>query len=49
MVSCFLWFHVVAEPNVRPVIRKRYAYFMFLSAISYVTMIELWRKKRWQG
>ena len=42
----FIWLHVVAEPNVGPIVRKRYGYVMLLSAISYSTAIELWRRRK---
>jgi hypothetical protein len=42
----FVWFHVVAEPNVGPIVRKRYGYVMLLSAVSYSTAVELWRRKK---
>jgi hypothetical protein len=42
----FVWLHVVAEPNVGPIVRKRYGYVMLLSAVSYSTAVELWRKRK---
>jgi len=43
----FIWFHTVAEPNVGPIVRKRYGYVMFLSALSYsVFLTEVF--KRWK-
>jgi hypothetical protein len=42
----FVWFHVVAEPNVGPIVRKRYGYVMLLSAVSYSTAVELWRRRK---
>jgi hypothetical protein len=42
----FVWLHVVAEPNVGPIVRKRYGYVMLLSAVSYSTAIELWRRRK---
>jgi hypothetical protein len=42
----FVWFHVVAEPNVGPIVRKRYGYVMLLSAVSYSTAMELWRRRK---
>jgi len=42
----FVWFHVVAEPNVGPILRKRYGYVMLLSAVSYSTAVELWRRRK---
>jgi hypothetical protein len=42
----FVWFHVVAEPNVGPIVRKRYGYVMLLSAVSYSTATELWRRRK---
>jgi ABC-type multidrug transport system fused ATPase/permease subunit len=42
----FVWFHVVAEPNVGPIVRKRYGYVMLLSAINYSTAVELWRRRK---
>jgi len=45
----FIWLHVVAEPNVGPIVRKRYGYVMLLSAISYSTVISWYvRKKAWE-
>ena len=41
----FIWLHVVAEPNVGPIVRKRYGYVMLLSAVIYSTAIELWKRK----
>ena len=45
----FVWFHVVAEPNVGPIVRKRYGYVMLLSAVSYSTAVELWRRRKQEG
>jgi len=45
----FVWFHVVAEPNVGPILRKRYGYVMLLSAVSYSTAVELWRRRKEKG
>jgi len=45
----FVWFHVVAEPNVGPIVRKRYGYVMLLSAVSYSTATELWRRRKEKG
>jgi hypothetical protein len=45
----FVWFHVVAEPNVGPIVRKRYGYVMLLSAVSYSTATELWRRRKGKG
>jgi hypothetical protein len=45
----FVWFHVVAEPNVGPIVRKRYGYVMLLSAVSYSTGVELWRRRKQEG
>jgi hypothetical protein len=42
----FIWLHVVAEPNVGPIVRKRYGYVMLLSAVSYSTAVELWRRRK---
>ena len=42
----FIWLHVVAEPNVGPIVRKRYGYVMLLSAVIYSTAIELWRRRK---
>ncbi len=42
----FVWLHVVAEPNVGPIVRKRYGYVMLLSAVSYSTAVELWRRRK---
>jgi hypothetical protein len=42
----FVWFHVVAEPNVGPIVRKRYGYVMLLSTVSYSTAVELWRRRK---
>ena len=43
----FIWFHTIAEPNVGPIVRKRYGYVMFLSALSYsVFLAEVF--KRWK-
>jgi hypothetical protein len=42
----FIWFHVIAEPNVGPIVRKRYGYVMLLSAVSYSTATELWRRRK---
>jgi len=42
----FVWFHVVAEPNVGPIVRKRYGYVMLLSAVSYSTATELWGRRK---
>jgi hypothetical protein len=42
----FVWFHVIAEPNVGPIVRKRYGYVMLLSAVSYSTAVELWRRRK---
>lgn len=41
----FIWLHVVVEPNVGPIVRKRYGYIMLLSAIGYATFFELLRKR----
>jgi len=45
----FIWLHVIAEPNVGPIVRKRYGYVMLLSAVSYSTVIELWRRRKGKG
>jgi hypothetical protein len=45
----FIWLHVIAEPNVGPIVRKRYGYVMLLSAVSYSTAVELWRKRKGKG
>jgi len=45
----FIWLHVVAEPNVGPIVRKRYGYVMLLSAVSYSTAVELWRRRKGKG
>jgi len=45
----FVWLHVVAEPNVGPIVRKRYGYVMLLSAVSYSTAVELWRRRKEKG
>jgi len=42
----FIWLHVIAEPNVGPIVRKRYGYVMLLSAVSYSTAVELWRRRK---
>jgi hypothetical protein len=42
----FVWLHVIAEPNVGPIVRKRYGYVMLLSAVSYSTAVELWRRRK---
>ncbi|WP_353684455.1 hypothetical protein V4D30_01290 [Thermodesulfovibrio sp. 3907-1M] len=44
----FVWLHVVAEPNYGPIVRKRYAYVMFLSGLSYITFIYYLKKLRWK-
>jgi len=45
----FAWLHVVAEPNVGPIVRKRYGYVMLLSAVSYSTATGLWRRRKEKG
>jgi hypothetical protein len=45
----FVWFHVIAEPNVGPIVRKRYGYVMLLSTVSYSTATELWRRRKQEG
>jgi hypothetical protein len=45
----FIWLHVIAEPNVGPIVRKRYGYVMLLSAVSYSTAVELWRRRKGKG
>jgi hypothetical protein len=42
----FVWFHVIAEPNVGPIVRKRYGYVMLSSAVSYSTAVDLWRRRK---
>lgn len=46
MCLSFIWLHVIAEPNVGPIVRKRYGYVMLLSAVSYSTAVELWRRRK---
>jgi len=49
LIMCvgFVCFHVVAEPNLGPILRKRYGYVMLLSALSY-SMLLTEIGKRWK-